>query len=186
MKRHPKEGVPFSRTLDVDGADYSLTVSGGSDCGIPADAVFTAAALQDTDENYVLYRDRASAAVSGENTTILGLFDLSIHDAEGRHIQPDAPVNVSFHFADDPDEGTEIYAVHFPGTSLPSTDFIAEDAEAAFIAEDADDSEAEMPDKKDTDESCVREQKASESRNPSGSRKHSGSSSQEYRRDCFE
>ena len=129
-----KESAAFSQEIAVEGADYTLTVSGGADCSIPEGATFAAIALNDTEDTYASYREQAVTAVSevseaGASQTVFGLFDLSIYDAEGKKIQPAAPVSVTVHFQNSEltnalgDNGS-VYAVHFPGTSLPEAETV--------------------------------------------------------------
>ena len=86
----------FTTEVPVEGAGYTLTVRGGSDCGIPEDAVFTAAALDEENAAYAAYHDQAIKAVADGQKTVLGLFDLTITGADGEKIQPAAPVSVPY------------------------------------------------------------------------------------------
>lgn len=125
-----KTAAAFSREIEVEGAPYTIRVSGGEACGIPADAIFTAEAFTEDQTNYNVYRDRAFEAVDEkinedeENRShaekMLGLFDLTIFDADGTVIEPKAPVSVTVHFGEEikENETDGIYAVHFQGTGL--------------------------------------------------------------------
>ena len=110
----------IERKVKVEGAGYTLTVRGDSNCGIPADAVFTAKALDGADAVCAAYTEQALNAVDGDEKKVLGLFDLTIRDAEGNIIQPAHPMSVSVDL--DENEGWEnAVAVHFPGSTLPKT-----------------------------------------------------------------
>ena len=140
-----RTGVPFTTELEVEGASYKLTVSGGADSGIPADAVFKATALTTRDKDYKDYKEFAMEAVqeqaadqtagrtAGGKTSaagaesgstdgtrkLLAMFDLKIYNAEGHEIQPETPVTVTVDFGRKAyKESAEYCAVHFPATEL--------------------------------------------------------------------
>ena len=124
-----------SRTVEVDGASYSLVVTYPVESNIPENAEFRATAIADTRTDYEAYRDRAFAAVDNYNEEtetrsraqeMPGLFDLTIFDEDGNEIQPDAPLQISIDFGAESVTGSEetaekpagIFAVHFPGTGV--------------------------------------------------------------------
>lgn len=109
----PGSGCNFTLSFDADAFE------GASD--------FAAVALESASEQYAGYKERAIDAVrnhvgDGSQMQILGIYDLSVLDADGAALQPLGPVNVRADFGAEmnmPDEdGTvyqygEIYAVHF-------------------------------------------------------------------------
>ena len=119
--------------IPVEGASYRLQIDCGSDSGIPENAVFKAVSLTESDTEYGTWSQKAIAAVSGikkeadqAEHSVLGLFDLSIYDAEGNKIQPVNPVTVTVDFGSQIDSSQKkIYAVHFPGSELQDTSFAA-------------------------------------------------------------
>ncbi len=123
------EGKAIELELPVEGADYSLRIQASAECGIPEDASFKATALKEDDAAYQDLADKAQEAAAedkaeldSEDCQTLALFDLSIYDAVGNEIQPKAPLSVQIVLddaaADAAGEASDLYAVHFPGTSL--------------------------------------------------------------------
>ena len=117
--------------IPVEGASYRLQIDCGSDSGIPENAVVKAVSLTESDTEYDAWSQKAIAAVSDikkeadqAEHSVLGLFDLSIYDAEGSKIQPVNPVTVTVDFGSQIDSSQKkIYAVHFPGSELQDTPF---------------------------------------------------------------
>ncbi|MBR0397118.1 MAG: LPXTG cell wall anchor domain-containing protein [Eubacterium sp.] len=120
-----EEGTAFTKIIEVEGASYSLIVSGEEACGIPENAVFKATAISENRDDYDAYREKALAAVDNYTTEetsraeeMPGLFDLTIYDEDGNEIQPAAPLSIRVDLGDAIDkEASGIYAVHFPGTN---------------------------------------------------------------------
>ncbi len=141
------EGVAFDLDVEVEGADYALKVSAGKECGIPAGSVLKAVAIKEDNSDYQDFADQAQAAaaeniddVSSEDCQTLALFDLSIFDPEGNEIQPQAPLSVQIVLddaaAEVAGEADEMYAVHFPGTTLSEDgDVIDTDTEKKVSAD---------------------------------------------------
>ncbi len=110
--------------VPVDGASFVLHVTYGSESKIPAGAVFTAKAITEQEKDYTTFHDRALEAISETaGASLLGMFDLTIYDAEGNPVQPEAPVGVTVDFGSGKgnslnadDSGQQVYAVHFLGT----------------------------------------------------------------------
>ena len=120
-----EKGVEFTKTIEVEGASYSLIVSGEEACGIPENAVFKATAISENRDDYDEYREKALAAVDNYTTDeasraeeMPGLFDLTIYDEDGNEIQPAAPLSISIDLGDAiGEDASGVYAVHFPGTN---------------------------------------------------------------------
>ncbi|MBQ9061604.1 MAG: Cna B-type domain-containing protein [Eubacterium sp.] len=116
----------FTRTVAVDGASYSLRIHCAEASKIPENAEFRATAIGTSRLDYDAYRSRALAAVdnyiedeAGHAEEMPGLFDLSIFDKDGNEIQPAAPLSVSIDLGNAiADDALDVYAVHFPGTSV--------------------------------------------------------------------
>ena len=115
---HPDDAAP--RTVTLDGGDFRLTVSCGAEAAIPADAAFVLEPLT-VGEAYESYRARAMETVRASladdhvKTELLGLFDLSIFDADGNKLQPAAPVTVRIELDAGLPADEQVYAVHFTG-----------------------------------------------------------------------
>ena len=115
--------VIIEKTVAVEGAFYELKVAYGEESNIPDDARFVATAIAEDNQVYETYRDRAISAVDEklDNETraakdLLGLFDLSIYDADENPVQPEASLEVTVDFGSDIDKSNnEVYAVHFQG-----------------------------------------------------------------------
>ncbi|MBP3878546.1 MAG: hypothetical protein J6E44_11380 [Lachnospiraceae bacterium] len=109
------------RTIQVEGADYTIHISWPAEAMIPENAVFTAVSL-DQKKGYETYKEEALNVAAGEDSdarkrsSALGVFDLTITDAAGAVIEPSAPVSVSVDFGESLDPETSVLAVHFPGT----------------------------------------------------------------------
>ena len=126
-------GEAGDRIVKVSGAEYSLRVQYGEDAGIPADARFEAVQLTEDHEEYEEYKQRTLDAVGEKDTALLGLFDLTIYDAEDNVIHPSAPVTVSVNYGDLVEENADVFAVHFIDSSaaeVPSEEETVPAAEA--------------------------------------------------------
>ena len=110
----------IEKTVEVAGASYQLKVDYGPESNIPEEAQFAAAAITEHDRLYDTYRENAVNAVDeklNDETQaaqdLLGLFDLTIYDADEKPVQPEAPIHVAVEFGEEIDEkNQEIYAVH--------------------------------------------------------------------------
>ncbi len=105
------------------GAGYTVKVFFDENAGIPEGAVLLAEPVSETHADYEEYRDRALSVIDGQTaegmeTQLLGLYDLTIHDAEGFVIEPKTQVRVTAEIAGSPETGAEdVYAVHFVDSS---------------------------------------------------------------------
>ncbi|MBR2561926.1 MAG: hypothetical protein IKE31_07240, partial [Eubacterium sp.] len=135
-------GFADSRFVRILGTRYMLNVSYGEEAGIPADAQFIAVPLSQGHSEYAEYEERAANAVA-ERTEMLMLFDLTIFDADGAEVTPQAPLTITMFYGGDIEEDADVYAVHFVDTSaagIPTADgeapATAAEAEIEVIAAD--------------------------------------------------
>ena len=101
-----------------DGATVTVTVEAPAAAGIPADAQLLAEEVAPDSAAYEDYRAQAVGTLGAEerNVALARFFDITILDAAGNELQPQAPVNVRIELADaaeldEPDAGAQV--VHF-------------------------------------------------------------------------
>jgi hypothetical protein len=97
--------------LASDGKNYKVTVTAGADSGIPAGAELEVNEILDTSDEYKTYVSKTERVLEDtEQVTFARFFDISIM-ADGKEIQPTAPVEVKIELADELTE--DVRAVHF-------------------------------------------------------------------------
>ncbi len=138
MKDLGFEGSLKTCSLVYEGTDYTVTVEYDSNAGIPEDAELTGEEYETDSERYIERFEEAKELYGWENGSepSVRLFDVSLI-LDGKEIEPDAPVRVTFIFYDYDDED--------------------EDAEAIFLSDGADqdeDKDAEIDDNKEDSESA--------------------------------
>ncbi len=97
----PENPAPFGMRLQSETKHYEVTLHYGSDAGIPEDAVLRVREYKEQSEIYRKARETYLAGKEAEGLSVeeseLGFsaLDVSIRDAEGRELEPKAPVRVS-------------------------------------------------------------------------------------------
>ncbi|MBO5520162.1 MAG: hypothetical protein J5973_00625, partial [Eubacterium sp.] len=133
------DAAPFVSAVSplvYNGDGYTVKVNFTEDAMIPEGAYLVAQPVPEDHADYEEYKSRAlsvveamdennaaaaegtgAAATPEKNSTLLGLFDLTIYDAAGQAIEPQAPVTVTASVVGAADAAaSEIYAVHFVGS----------------------------------------------------------------------
>lgn len=113
--------------LNADGEDYTVSVTAGSESGLPGNTELTVTEIEEGSEAYETYFLQAEAAVqnAGAKDPIVfaRFFDLQL-TSDGETVEPAAPVSVSITYADmEGLESADCHAVHFTadGIVLPDT-----------------------------------------------------------------
>ncbi len=122
-----------TRYIAADGATFNISVRYGEDARIPANATLAVEELTgEATEDYLAQTEELLA--EGETITLARYFDITILDAEGNAMQPQAPVSVEVKLADDPADAVQ--AVHFAEEGAELIDASRNDEEAVtFSAE---------------------------------------------------
>ena len=122
-----------TRYIAADGATFNISVRYGEDAKIPANATLAVEELTgEATEDYLAQTEELLA--KGETITLARYFDITILDAEGNALQPQAPVSVEVKLADDPADAVQ--AVHFAEEGAELIDASRNDEEAVtFSAE---------------------------------------------------
>ena len=122
-----------TRYIAADGATFNISVRYGEDAKIPANATLAVEELTgEATEDYLAQTEELLA--EGETITLARYFDITILDAEGNALQPQAPVSVEVKLADDPADAVQ--AVHFAEEGAELIDASRNDEEAVtFSAE---------------------------------------------------
>ena len=122
-----------TRYIAADGATFNISVRYGEDAKIPANATLAVEELTgEATEDYLAQTEELLA--EGETITLARYFDITILDAEGNAMQPQAPVSVEVKLADDPADAVQ--AVHFAEEGAELIDASRNDEEAVtFSAE---------------------------------------------------
>ena len=116
-----------TNVLTAKGTQYEFTLEYGSDAGIPEGATLHVNEMRAGGSDYGEYVDQAAAALdpSGKGSVSFArVFDVEIHDALGRELEPKAAVSVKIGLADAP-EDQDLSVVHFeedgPAVMEPET-----------------------------------------------------------------
>lgn len=122
-----------TRYIAADGATFNISVRYGEDAKIPANATLAVEELTgEATEDYLAQTEELLA--EGETITLARYFDITILDAEGNAMQPQAPVSVEVKLADDPADAVQ--AVHFAEEGAELIDASRNDEEVVtFSAE---------------------------------------------------
>ncbi|MBQ2218231.1 MAG: hypothetical protein II418_04750, partial [Firmicutes bacterium] len=92
--------VLVTRVITADGETYDVELSYTKDANLPEGAYLTAEELLPGDKGYEEYYEAATEDTLPEDLIGVRFFDITIHDAEGREIEPDAPVQVKVSYVE--------------------------------------------------------------------------------------
>ncbi len=112
--------------LASDGREYKIRVDFGPEAKIPQGAQLDVTELMG--EAYDDYLDRTAAAMEATGFSYARIFDISILDRDGEHVNPAARANVSVKLLDAGDNGDDFSVIHFSG----------EEEEPEFISAETD------------------------------------------------
>ncbi|MBR2592861.1 MAG: hypothetical protein IKD62_07850, partial [Oscillospiraceae bacterium] len=84
-----------------------------ADAGIPRDAQLKVEEIPEGSDLWEAYRKQTAAALGADDVRLPGLYDITIIDAEGNEIEPQAPVSVSITLVNAEEGNTELHVVHF-------------------------------------------------------------------------
>ncbi len=105
-------GTTIEKTvLAGDGNNYRISVSFGPEAGVPEDAELDVAEL--SGDLYADYLAKSAVAMDAAGFAYARIFDIAIVDAEGDHITPSAPVEVSVSLQDASRSGEDFSVLHF-------------------------------------------------------------------------
>ena len=136
-----------SKPVWVEDGSCCLYLTYGPEAGIPEDAKFVAVPVTESHPDYETYKERTLGAVDGQmeaSPVLLGLFDLTIYDANDNVINPSAPITISAELGNALDAVEDVYAVHFVDSSIVAEEetATAASAELDVIAVDSADGTA--------------------------------------------
>lgn len=101
------------KVLAADGQTYEINVTYGPEANIPEDAQLRVEEIPEGSELWEAYRKQTAAALGADDVRLPGLYDITILDAEGREVEPAAPLNVSIRLINAESSQEDIHVVHF-------------------------------------------------------------------------
>lgn len=101
------------KVLAADGKTYEIEVSYGPEANIPEESQVKVEEIPEGSDLWEAYRKQTAAALNADDVRMPGLYDISIIDAEGGKVTPDAPVNVAFKLITDENITQDLQVVHF-------------------------------------------------------------------------
>ena len=95
--------------------DAAVTLNADAEAGIPADATLVVDEVAKAEKDYDSYLSRTTEAteIDKDDVGLARFFDITINDAEGNEIQPQAPVDVKIELKSIPEDSTDFKLVHF-------------------------------------------------------------------------
>ncbi len=103
--------VKKETTVFSDGYNYKISVTYGSDAGVPEESDLIAWEMTEDSEEYQNYIEQTSQTLGIEKPDYVRLFDISIVDQNGNKVEIGVPVDVKVELADVERENLKV--VHF-------------------------------------------------------------------------
>jgi len=121
-----------TKYIDAEGETWNISVGFTKEANIPVGATLDVRAL--ADEESAGYYDQTADALKGRETiTMARFFDITIRNAEGAEVQPEAPVEVKVVL--DETSGDAVKAVHFADEGMELIDADRDAKAVTFEAE---------------------------------------------------
>ena len=121
-----------TKYIDAEGETWNISVGFTKEANIPVGATLDVRAL--ADEESAGYYDQTADALKGRETiTMARFFDITIRNAEGAEVQPEAPVEVKVVL--DETSGDAVKAVHFADEGMELIDAERDAKAVTFEAE---------------------------------------------------